>query len=500
MFEVAEIGHKLTKKQYDELVPQLHTRLLQAQFKLQKSKHSVVIIVSGVEGAGKGEVVNRLNEWLDSRGIATNAFWDETDEQAMRPDYWRFWRTLPARGNIGILFGSWYTRPIVKKVFDEIDEAEFERRLKNICEFERMLADDGVIIIKLWFHMSKEAAVKRLEKEAELRKAAPETDKYLELYDAFLPVCEQALQDTEQSTLPWHIIEASNKRYRDATAGEIILNTFLHHLNEDQQQSQKLGKQSSQQNQKTLNPETHLLPEQPTILDHVNLDLALSKRAYSAKLSAAQNELNQLSWQARDQKKSVVAVFEGWDAGGKGSAIRRVTQAIDARLYKVISTAAPTDEEAAQHYLWRFWRHIPLAGYITLYDRSWYGRVLVERVENFAQVHEWKRSYAEINHFEEQLHEHGIILCKFWIHISPEEQLKRFEERAKVPWKKHKITEEDWRNREKWHDYKKAIDDMVAHTSTQYAPWTLVPGNDKKYARIDILTTLNNAIKSNLDN
>jgi polyphosphate:AMP phosphotransferase len=490
MFEVAEIGHKLSKKQFDELAPELHTRLLEAQFKLQETNKSVVIIVSGVEGAGKGEVVNRLNEWLDSRGISTNAFWDETDEQAMRPDYWRFWRTLPARGNIGILFGSWYTRPIVNKVFAKIDEAEFERQLKNICEFERMLRDDGTIIIKLWFHLSKEAAVKRLEEEAKIRKVAPETEKYLKQYDAFLPVCEEALRDTEQSNLPWHIIEASDKKYRDVTAAEIILNTFVQHLDEAQQKESL---------QNPIISDALQLPDQPTILDHVNLELSLTKKTYNSRLTSAQNELNKLTWEARKQKKSVVAVFEGWDAGGKGSAIRRVTQAIDARLYKVISVAAPTDEEIAHHYLWRFWRHIPLAGYVTLYDRSWYGRVLVERVEKFASETEWKRSYAEINHFEEQLHEHGIILCKFWIHISPEEQLKRFEERAKIPWKQHKITEEDWRNREKWHAYKAAIDDMVAHTSTQYAPWTLIPGNDKKYARVEILDTLNKAIKNNLN-
>lgn len=490
MFEVAEIGHKLSKKQFAELAPQLHTRLLEAQFRLQKTGHSVVIIVSGVEGAGKGGVVNRLNEWLDSRGITTNAFWDETDEQAMRPAFWRFWRTLPARGNIGILFGSWYTRPIVKKVFGEIDAAEFERQLKNICEFERMLADDGVIIIKLWFHLSKHVAAKKLEKEAKSRQSPPETKKFLKQYDAFLPVSEQALRDTEQSNLPWHIIEASDEKYRDATAATIVLDTLLLHLDKDQNNTQEATLEID---------DSHLVPNQPTILDHVNLNLSLSKKSYDAKLRLAQNELNQLSWEARKQKKSVVAVFEGWDAGGKGSAIRRVTQSIDARLYKVISTAAPTDEEAAHHYLWRFWRQIPLAGYVTIYDRSWYGRVLVERVEKFARNEEWKRSYAEINHFEEQLHEHGIIICKFWIHISPEEQLRRFEERANIAWKQHKITDEDWRNRERWDDYKVAIDDMVAHTSTQYAPWTLVPGNDKKYARIHILETLSNALKNNLD-
>tara|TARA_R110000824_G_scaffold52692_4_gene146112 strand:- start:42357 stop:43838 length:1482 start_codon:yes stop_codon:yes gene_type:complete len=489
MFEVAEIGHKLSKNKFAEIVPELHTRLLEAQFKLTETQRSVIIIISGVEGVGKGEVVNRLNEWLDSRGIETNAFWDETDEQTLRPDFWRFWRVLPAHGKISIMFGSWYTRPIVKKVFDKIDEAEFERQLTKICEFERMLADEGVIFIKLWFHMSKEAVVAQLQKEAKSRKAAPQTEQYIKQYDAFLPVSEHALRITEQNRLPWHIIEANDKNYRDVTAAQIILDTLVCNLSVDEKLPPLLVSPRN---------ETHLLPDQPTILDHVNLDQSLSKQKYNQELRLAQRKLNELTWKARERQQSVVVVFEGWDAAGKGSAIRRVIQAIDARLYKVISTAAPTDEESAHHYLWRFWRHIPLAGYVTIYDRSWYGRVLVERVENFAKEEEWKRSFAEINHFEEQLIEHGIILCKFWIHISPEEQLKRFKERENISWKKHKITEEDWRNREKWDEYKLAINDMVAHTSTQASPWTLVPGNEKKFARINIINTLCSAIEQQL--
>ena len=489
MFEVAEIGHKLSKGKFNEIVPELHTRLLEAQFRLKNTSRSVVILISGVEGVGKGEVVNRLNEWLDSRGIETNAFWDETDEQAMRPDFWRFWRVLPARGNISIMFGSWYTRPIVKRVFNEIDEAEFERQLTKICEFERMLAADGVIFIKLWFHMSKQAVVSQLQKEAELRKTPPQTEKYIKQYDAFLPVSEHALRITEQSQLPWHIIEAGDKNYRDVTAGNIILETLLAKLPENTNPIADPIRPASG---------IRTLPDQPTILDHLSLDHSIPKHKSDKELSLAQSKLNKLTWQAREQRKSIVAVFEGWDAAGKGSAIRRVTQAMDARLYKVISTAAPTDEEAAHHYLWRFWRHVPLAGYVTIYDRSWYGRVLVERVEKFTVEEAWKRSYAEINHFEEQLSEHGIILCKFWIHISQEEQLIRFNERATIPWKAHKITDEDWRNREKWDDYKLAINDMVAHTSTQAAPWTLVPGNDKKFARLNILNTLCMEIEKNL--
>jgi polyphosphate kinase 2 (PPK2 family) len=203
-------------------------------------------------------------------------------------------------------------------------------------------------------------------------------------------------------------------------------------------------------------------------------------------------------WDARKHQRSVVAMFEGWDAAGKGGAIRRVTAALDARLFRVISVAAPTDEERAQHYLWRFWRHLPRAGYVTIYDRSWYGRVLVERVEGFAGVDEWGRAYQEINDFERQLTDHGIVLAKFWLHVSPEEQLMRFEERGKIEHKKHKITDEDWRNREKWPLYEEAVDEMVARCSTAFAPWTLVAANDKRLARITVVETLADRIEQAL--
>ena len=226
------------------------------------------------------------------------------------------------------------------------------------------------------------------------------------------------------------------------------------------------------------------------MLDSVRIDRTVSEADYRKRLAKYQDRLYRLSWKAHNTGRSVVAIFEGWDAAGKGGAIRRLTAAMDARLYNVISVAAPTDEEKAQHYLWRFWRQVPRNGYVTIYDRSWYGRVLVERVEGFASLDEWSRAYREINDFEEQLHRHGIILAKFWVHITPEEQLRRFKEREITPWKQHKITEEDWRNRQRWGDYAQTITDMVEKTSTTYAPWTLVPGNDKKVSRLEIIKTL----------
>ncbi len=217
-------------------------------------------------------------------------------------------------------------------------------------------------------------------------------------------------------------------------------------------------------------------------------------------LSKLQQEINELSWEAYKQRRSVVLVFEGVDAGGKGGAIRRITSAVDARLYRTMSVAAPTDEEKAHHYLWRFWRHVPRAGHMIIYDRSWYGRVLVERVEGFASEADWRRAYSEINEFEEQLVENGAILLKFWLQVSDEEQLRRFQDREDTPYKRYKITDEDWRNREKGPEYKSAVNEMVARTSTEHAPWTLVEGDDKPYARVKVLTTVCDAMRKALKN
>ncbi len=496
MFEAAELGRKISKKEFQELEPQLHTRLLEVQQQLRKSRVPVIVIVSGVEGAGKGEVVNRLSEWLDTRDIQTNAFWDETDDQRLRPDYWRFWKALPPRGTIGIMFGSWYTRPIIDRVFDGLDEGEFEQQLRRIVEFERMLVQDEALIIKFWFHLPKKMVEKQVQKDQDILemkiKKSPLLQKFSKQYDEFASVSERAIRITDKGQAPWHLIESTDKHYRDITVGQILLNAM----------ETKLAGKGVEPDPESDVAVTHLTDalaaNQVTILDHVNLDRTLKAKEYEKALKHYQAKLFDLAWKAHHQKKSVVAVFEGWDASGKGGAIRRVTRAIDARLYKVISVAAPTDEEKAHQYLWRFWRHIPLAGYTSIYDRSWYGRVLVERVEGFAKEHEWKRAYSEINHFEEQLCESGIVLLKFWIHLSKEEQLARFKERETTPWKAHKITDEDWRNRERWDAYKAAVNDMVAHTSTEYAPWTLIPGNDKKVARVEIVKLLCEAIEAQL--
>jgi polyphosphate:AMP phosphotransferase len=481
MFETLEVGRKIKGKEFDEAELKLRQQLLGLQFELEGKPWPVIVIVSGVEAAGKGSVVHRLNEWMDPRGIDTFAFWDNSDEEESRPFYWRFWRAMPAHGKIGVFFGSWYTRPIIERVYERISDAELDAEMQRVAEFERMLSDDGALVIKLWFHLSEKAVKERLDKEAKERLKSlniPEENvKYTRRYKDFTVVSERALRQTDSSYSPWHLIEAENANYRDLTAGEVILAALREHLEKHN------GKQAGHE------PLESLVPDQPTILDTVDTEAALEPEDYKKQLKKYQSRLAELTWQARKEGISCVAVFEGWDAAGKGSAIRRVTQAVDPRLFHLVQFAAPTDEERAHHYLWRFWRQLARDGKHTFFDRSWYGRVLVERVEGFARYDEWQRAYHEINRYEEQIASHGSVVLKFWIHIDKDEQLARFKAREVTPHKAHKITDEDWRNREKWHDYEVAVHDMVTHTSTAYAPWTLVAGNDKRYARIQILKT-----------
>ena len=502
MFDEAEKGQTLSDRSYDKAVETLRSNLLATHFALRAVKRQVIVVVSGADGAGKGELVHRINEWLDPRGVVTHAFWDRSDEELERPYLYRFWKSMPGNGRVGIFFGSWYTRPIIERVMRVRKKRAFTVELDGLVNFERMLTDGGTVIVKLWLHLSKPGQKRRLRQLDESGRIGPDDWKHFKLYDRFREISERALEVTNVPTSPWHVIDATDRRYREVAAGRLLLGALQTAVGRPPQgdivkRSTKTTK-TSIPNAPSAATDIRATPATvsrawkpgPSALDAVDLTQRLDADEYERQLPLLQGKLARLAWAARESKRAMVLAFEGWDAAGKGSAIRRVTQAMDPRLYRVVGIAAPTDEERAQHYLWRFWRHIPRDGRITIFDRSWYGRVLVERVEGFAPVADWERSYAEIVDFERQLTDHGAALAKFWIHISPAEQLKRFRERERVPWKQFKITDEDWRNRKKMPAYREAVDEMVARCSPPSAPWSIVAGNDKLFARVQILRTI----------
>ena len=490
MFEALETGKALSNEDFQTLRSQLRPALLAEQFKLRDQPYPALVLIGGMDGAGKGAAVHRINEWMDPRLIETSAFWMHSDEEESRPFFWRFWNRMPRKGRMGIFLQSWYSRPWYDAMEGRLSKAEFGDILRDIEAFERMLTDDGVLLIKIWLHVSRKTQRLQLTEEAPRKQQNPrvpaDADTWWKQYPDALTASEQLIRATDVSHSPWHLVEAEDRHYRDATVNQIILASLESRANTDAPVRTGIA----------TTPDSRA--GQPTLLDKVPLDKAVPKDKYKEKLTPLQSELQDLSWQAFHRRRSVVAVFEGWDAAGKGSAIRRVTTAMDPRLYHLIQFAAPTDEEADHHYLWRFWRQIERDGIATLFDRSWYGRVLVERVEEFARPDEWQRAYHEINQFEQQLLDHGSIVLKFWIHISPEEQLQRFKSRETQPHKQHKITDEDWRNRDKWSAYEQAVEDMVSHTSTAQAPWHLIAGNSKHYARLEILKTYCKALKAAL--
>ncbi|MCL6264273.1 polyphosphate:AMP phosphotransferase [Craterilacuibacter sp. RT1T] len=493
MFESAEIGHRISKADWNVRVPALREALLDAQYELKQAPNfPVLILIHGFDAAGRGETLNLVNEWLDPRLIHTVAFDTPNDEARSRPWMWRYWRELPPKGRLGIFFGSYYSDTLFDRTEEEIDSAELDKQIADILRFERMLSNDGALILKFWFHLSKDAQksrLKALQKDPKTAWRVSDKDwKHYALYDKLRKHAAHMLRLTNTSYAPWVVVDGTDHYYRSLAVGEAILAAIRARLDLPHV---FLPRSDS--------PPLPQAIDHKLLLDTLQLDRELEKEDYKDKLDALQGRLNRLTRDARFAAHSLVLVFEGNDAAGKGGCIRRVTQALDARRYRVMPVAAPSDEEAAQPWLWRFWRHAPGKGHTAIFDRSWYGRVLVERVEGFCAAQDWMRAYYEINDFEHQLVADGAIVLKFWLATSPEEQLKRFEAREKTGFKRFKITAEDWRNRERWDDYKLAVCDMIDRTSTTHVPWTLVEANNKHYARIKVLQTVCDALEARLD-
>lgn len=493
MFESAELGHKIDKESYKKAVPLLRAALQEAQWDLKENgKIPVVVLVSGQDGAGKGETINVLYEWMDPRYISTLAFAAPTDEERQRPYMWRYWRALPAKGRLGIFAGSWYSSPIHDSIEGRISKSDVDARIDQINRFEEMLVNEGALVLKFWFHLTKDGQKRRLKALEKNPLTAWRVTQWnwdrLKTYDKLQDVVGHVLRLTNTPWAPWTIIEGEDDRYRSLTTGQIILDAIRQRLGNAEKQTTPVARP--------------IMPnlDGRDVLSELKLNSKpIDSKDYESQLAKWQGRLSELIRDPRFKQHSVVCAFEGADAAGKGGAIRRLIAAMDARDYQIVPVAAPTEEERAQPYLWRFWRHIPHQGRVTIFDRTWYGRVLVERVEGFCSEADWLRAYSEINDFEHDLSDAGVIVIKFWLQITKEEQLKRFKEREKIEFKRFKITEEDWRNREKWDDYNQAVCDMVDRTSTGNAPWTLVEANDKNFARLKIIRTICERIAATFD-
>ena len=480
MLETAEIGRKLEKDAYEALVPDLRTALLKAQTAVEAARFPVIVLLNGMNAAGKGDMLNVLYEWLDARYLTTFVEDPPTEEELERPPFWRYWMALPPAGRVGLFLGNWYTQPILDHARGKLDAGALALALQRISTFEKALTDDGALIVKFWLHLGKKEQRRRLEKLESNKETAwrvlPEDWKQQHHFDAIAASAELVLQQSSAGEAPWTVVESTDHRFRNATVARHLLHELERRL------SGNVASQAPRPEPAIQNP--------TTILDTLDLQKKLERPDYEQKVAFYQAKLNRLARRLAKKRRGAIFLFEGSDAAGKGGAIRRVTHALDARQYRIIPISAPTEEERAHHYLWRFFRHLPRRGRITIYDRSWYGRVLVERVEGFASESEWRRAYKEINDFEDALARDGIVLVKFWLQISAEEQLRRFEDREKEPWKQHKITAEDYRNREKTNQYEVAAAEMIARSSTDYAPFTLVEANDKRYARVKVLETI----------
>jgi len=512
MLEKVDLSKKMGKEEAKEKLEKMGIELALLQRECKAAQIPIMIAFEGMGASGKGVQINKLIQALDPRGFDVYSVQRETEEEQMRPFLWRFWSKTPEKGRIAIFDRSWYRRVLGDRFDGLTPKKKIPSAFADIHSFERQLTDDGTIIIKLFLYISKKEQEKRFKKLRENKETAWRVNKEdlhrNEEYEQYLTLCDEMLEQTDYEFAPWAIIEATDKEY----AAVKIMNVVIHRLrealeekkeNEEQKEkAEKKGKegQKNKKGKETANTEPEFLNEEYKIgvLSAVDLSKTLSEKEYKDKLDKLQKKLEILHSELYRQRIPVILAFEGWDAAGKGGAIKRLTSKLDPRGYMVCPTSAANDIEKKHHYLWRFWNKIPKAGHIAIFDRTWYGRVMVERIEGFCTTAEWKRAYQEINEMEEHLVHSGAIILKFWLQIDKEEQERRFKDRMETPEKQWKITEEDWRNRAKWDEYERAVDEMLVRTSTTYAPWTVVEANSKQYARVKVLETVVEAIEKRL--
>ncbi|HET6414499.1 MAG TPA: hypothetical protein VFG53_20790 [Anaeromyxobacter sp.] len=493
MLDTVDLARTLSPAPYEKSYPELRDRLSLLQRSVFEEKIPVLLVFEGWDASGKGDTIEKLVGRIDPRGYVVHLTRAPTEEEELRPFLWRFWTRLPERGGLAIFDRSWYRRVLADRVEKLVPKRVWESAYDEVNQFERMLSDDGTLVVKFFLHIAKEEQrrrFRRMEKsEYESWRVTRQDWKAHGRYDRYRLAADEMLERTSTAWAPWTVVPSTDKRFRRVHVFETLAQAMEKALE---------AKRAPKAAPAPRRPPSPLRRSDRTVLDSVDLKVRLTPARYEKERAHWQKRLRELEFACYTARLPVIAAFEGWDAAGKGGAIRRLVGSLDPRGYTVIPIAAPKGDEATHHYLWRFWKKLPKAGHIAVFDRTWYGRVLVERVEGFCKEADWRRAYHEINEFERSLTNAGAVLVKYWLHISPESQLERFRAREKDPGKRYKITEEDWRNREKWDLYRAAVHDMITQTSTTYAPWTIVEAEDKFWARIRCLKTLVEAVEKGL--
>ena len=478
------------KDELKERLSKSKNRLYDLQMKIKEHKLPVLVLFEGWSAAGKGSMIGKIIKNIDPRFFKVATMSAPTEEETRRPFLYRYMKEIPEEGKFAFLDSGWMEQTAKDVLKGDLSGEDYEKRIESIRRFERQLTDNGYLVLKFFMEIDKEEQKTRMQKLLD----KPDTswrvtgfDKWQnEHYKKCEKVFDRYLKDTNLPTSPWYIIDAGNKKWAELQ----VLETLVSNID------------TALQNQKHSVPipqNVFPLVKMPKLSEVDLSDKFIDEKEYQQKLKVLQSRLGELHNRLYRKRVPVIITYEGWDAAGKGGNIKRITGALDPRGYEVHPIASPEPHEKARHYLWRFWTRLPKDGHIAVFDRTWYGRVMVERLEGFCSENDWKRAYNEMNEFEKELHDWGAVIIKFWVQIDKDTQLERFTERQNNPEKQWKITDEDWRNREKWDQYEMAVDEMLKKTSTTYAPWHILESVDKKYARIKALKIIIKELEKVLD-
>lgn len=483
--------NKVDKPSDEELAKRLEearASLIAKQVQIKDSKLPVIVLLEGWGAAGKGSVLGKVIKNLDPRFFKVETMRTVTDDENRKPFLYRHFSRIPEAGKFTFFDGGWMNEVTREYFMGQIDKETYHNRLVSIKRFERQLTDNGYLVLKFFFHIDEKEQKNRLDdlmKDKNTKWRVSVADMWQNKhYDKCVKVFDSFLENTNQSTDPWYLINSKSKKWAELQMLEIMNKGIETALANSKQAVQILQ-----------NP--FPLKTIPKLAD-VKLDKKLTDEEYDKQLNQLQKRLGELHNELYRKKIPVVIAYEGWDAAGKGGNIKRIASALDPRGYEVFPIASPEPHEKARHFLWRFWTRLPKKGHVAIFDRTWYGRVMVERIEGFCTENDWQRAYNEINEFEKELYDWGAVIIKFWVHIDKDTQLERFTLRQNTPEKQWKITDEDWRNRDKWDEYEVAVDEMLQKTNTEYAPWCILESNDKKYARIKALKTVIKEIEKRL--